>query len=229
VEPLQQSLLGGGDPAVDAGARVERVALDDRSWVDVSRAWLRGADTLLEALAREVPWTQGRRWMYERMVDDPRVSAWYGSQDALPHPALDEIRAAVSTRYRVPFRSVGLNFYRDGRDSVAWHSDRELKHLDRTLIAIVTLGGPRPFLLRPHGGGPSRDLRPASGDLLVMGGRCQADWEHCVPKVRSAPPRMSISLRWSSREGLPVDHPRARRPAATRRREGSRAAGSPLP
>jgi alkylated DNA repair dioxygenase AlkB len=212
---LQQSLVGIGDPMVDERVAFERVALDDTSWVDVARGWLHGADELLDVLAREVPWRQGRRWMYERMVDDPRVSAWYGADDALPHPALAMVRSTLSRRYGVPFRSIGLNYYRDGRDSVAWHSDRELKHLDRTLIAIVTLGGPRPFLLRPHGGGRSHDIRPASGDLLVMGGRCQADWEHSVPKVRSAPPRMSCSLRWSSREGLPVEHPRARRSRAT--------------
>jgi alkylated DNA repair dioxygenase AlkB len=121
------------------------------------------------------------------------------------------VRHALASHYGVPLRTVGCNYYRDGRDSVAWHRDRELRHLDRTLVAIVTLGGPRPFLVRPYGGGRSRDIRPGSGDLLVMGGRCQADWEHSVPKVRSAPPRLSLSLRWSSHEGLPTDHPRARR------------------
>jgi alkylated DNA repair dioxygenase AlkB len=211
VESLQQTLLGSGEPRIDDGARFERVELDDLSWVEVARGWLAGSDTLLDALASSVPWTQGRRWMYERMVDDPRVSAWYRAGDELPHPVLDDVRRTLSRHYGVPLRAVGLNYYRDGRDSVAWHSDRELKYLDRTLIAILTLGGPRPFLLRPKGGGRSRDFRPGSGDLLVMRGRCQADWEHCVPKVRAAPPRLSVSLRWASHEGLPTDHPRARR------------------
>jgi alkylated DNA repair dioxygenase AlkB len=211
MEPLQQTLLGGGEPRIDERAVFERVELDDLSWVEVARSWLAGGDTLLDALIASVPWTQGRRWMYERMVDDPRVSAWYRTGDELPHPVLDDVRRTLSRHYGVPLRAIGLNFYRDGRDSVAWHSDRELKYLDRTLIAILTLGGPRPFLLRPRGGGKSRDLRPGSGDLLVMRGRCQADWEHCVPKVRAAPPRMSISLRWASHEGLPTDHPRVRK------------------
>jgi alkylated DNA repair dioxygenase AlkB len=204
VEPLQQTLLGGGEPEVDGAARFERIELDDRSWVDVARGWLQGADTLLDVLVNAVPWTQGRRFMYDRMVDDPRVSAWYGAGDELPHAALGEVRRALSSHHGVKFRSIGLNYYRDGRDSVAWHSDRELKHLDCTLVAIVTLGGPRPFLVRPRGGGKSRDFRPGSGDLLVMSGRCQADWEHSVPKVRFAPPRMSVSCRWSSqKEALP--------------------------
>jgi alkylated DNA repair dioxygenase AlkB len=199
VGPLQQTLLGGGEPAVDAGARCQRTELDATSWVDVSRGWLQGADTLLEALVERVPWRQGRRWMYERMVDDPRVSAWYRAGDELPHPALVEVRRALQEQYGVPLGAVGCNYYRDGQDSVAWHRDRELRHLDRTLVAIVTLGGPRPFLVRPRGGGRSRDFRPGSGDLLVMGGRCQADWEHSVPKVRRAPPRLSLSLRWAER------------------------------
>jgi alkylated DNA repair dioxygenase AlkB len=65
------------------------------------------------------------------------------------------------------------------------------------LVAILTLGATRPFLLRPTGGGRSIDLRPGSGDLLVMGGRAQACWEHAVPKTtRAAGPRISASLRW---------------------------------
>jgi hypothetical protein len=66
------------------------------------------------------------------------------------------------------------------------------------LIAIVTLGATRPFLIRPLGGGPSRNVRPGSGDLLIMGGRCQHAWEHGVPKVATCGPRISVTLRWSS-------------------------------
>ncbi len=136
--------------------------------------------------------------MYGRMVDDPRLSRWYGDADELPHPLLAGIRTRLSARYAVPFGAVGLNYYRDGRDSVASHRDRELRDVDDSLVAIATLGAARPFLIRPRDRGPSRDLRPGSGDLLVMGGRTQNDWEHAVPKVRTAGPRVSISLRWAS-------------------------------
>jgi alkylated DNA repair dioxygenase AlkB len=204
VEALQGTFLGAGTPSVDPDAAVERVQLDATSWIDVSRGWLRGADTLLEALVETVPWRQGRRKMYDRVLDDPRLSHWYNAADPLPDPALDAIRASLSGRYRVRFGAVGLNYYRDGRDSVASHRDRELRHLDETLVAIVTLGAARPFLVRPRGGGPSHDVRPASGDLLVMGGRAQADWEHSVPKVARAGPRISVSLRWSSQHGPPT-------------------------
>jgi alkylated DNA repair dioxygenase AlkB len=198
---LQRTLLGAHEPEVDGDVAFDRVWPTDGSWVDVARSWLRGADTLLDALVDTVDWRQGRRWMYDRMVDDPRLSRWYKQAHPVPHPALDAIRAAITDRYKVEFGGFGLNYYRDGRDSVAPHRDRELRHLESTLIAIVTLGATRPFPLRPVGGGASRDLRPGSGDLLVMGGRCQMEFEHSVPKVASAGPRISVTLRWSSQCG----------------------------
>lgn len=209
MEALQGTLLGVCDPAIDDAASFERMALDGTAWVDVARGWLRGADTLLQRLVADVDWRQGRRRMYDRVLDDPRLSRWYRAEDALPDPVLGAVRAALGRRYRVPLGAVGLNYYRDGRDSVAFHRDRELRHLDETLVAILTLGARRPFLLKPRGGGNSRDVAPDSGDLLVMGGRAQADWEHSVPKVRSAGPRVSVSLRWSAKTGPPT-RPRRR-------------------
>jgi alkylated DNA repair dioxygenase AlkB len=204
VTAYQTTLLGAGDPAVDATVPFERMWLDDQSWVDVARGWLHGADTLLDALIERVDWQQHRRWMYDRMVDDPRLSRWLGADEPLPHPALANVRDALGAHYGVPLGGIGLNYYRDGHDSVAPHRDRELRHLDDTLIAIVTLGARRPFLIRPKGGGKSRDISPASGDLLVMGGRTQVNWEHGVPKVKRAGPRVSVTWRWSQELG-PVD------------------------
>jgi alkylated DNA repair dioxygenase AlkB len=204
VTAYQTTLLGAGDPVVDTTVPFERIWLDDRSWVDVARGWLHGADTLLDALIERVEWEQHRRWMYERMVDDPRLSRWLGADKTLPHPALPQLRSELEAHYGVPLGGIGLNYYRDGRDSVAPHRDRELRHLDDTLIGIVTLGAQRPFLIRPKGGGRSRDISPAAGDLLVMGGRTQVNWEHGVPKVKRAGPRISVTWRWSSQQG-PVD------------------------
>jgi alkylated DNA repair dioxygenase AlkB len=195
--PHQISFLGAGDPAVAAGARFERIRLGEHAWIDRADELLVGSDTLLVALAESVDWQQGRRWMYERMVDDPRLSRWYRRSDSPPHPVLADARDALEARYGVPLRGPALNYYRDGRDSVAPHADRELRVLDDTLVAILTLGARRPFLMRPKGGGRSRDLSPGSGDLLVMGGRTQLDWEHAVPKVAFAGPRISVSWRWS--------------------------------
>ncbi|MGH9025135.1 MAG: alpha-ketoglutarate-dependent dioxygenase AlkB [Acidimicrobiia bacterium] len=212
----QRSLLGIGDPAVDRSVPIERIELDDRAWIEVGRGWLRGADSLLDALIETVEWNQGRRWMYDRMVDDPRLSRWYRRGDSLPDPALDDVGRELHARYRVPLGGPGLNYYRDGRDSVAFHRDRELRHLDDTLIAILTLGAERPFLVRPRGGGNSRNLSPASGDLLVMGGRTQRDWEHGIPKVARAGPRISATWRWSSNRGRPEHPPRRARPHRSR-------------
>jgi len=201
----QPTLLGAGDPQVDERAPFERIPLDEHSWVDISRGWLLGADTLLDELATTIEWRQWRRRMYHRMVDDPRLSRWYRAGDPLPNVALAFVKRDLQRHYRVRFGGLGLNYYRDGRDSVAFHSDKELRYLDDTLVAIVTLGTQRPFHLRRTTGGPSVDLSPASGDLLVMGGRCQIDWEHGVPKVAHAGPRISASWRWTSRRGRPTE------------------------
>ena len=119
----QRTLLGVGEPAVDRTAGVDRIPLDDRSWVVVARAWLRGADTLLDALIAAVDWRRGRRRMYDRMVDDPRLSRWYRHDDPVPDPALSAIRSELEDRYSVRFGGFGLNYYRDGCDSVAFHRD----------------------------------------------------------------------------------------------------------
>ncbi len=195
---LQRTLLGSGEPVVDADARFERIELDDGSWIDIARDWLLGADTLLDVLIDGVDWRQGRRHMYDRMLDDPRLSRWYAAGDALPHPALETIRHALEAHLDVPLHTIGLNYYRDGTDSVAWHADRELRDLIDTRIAIVTLGARRPFLVRPTGGGHSYDVKPGSGDLLAMSGECQMRWQHSVPKVKRAGPRISCTLRWTN-------------------------------
>ena len=209
---LQPSLLAGGEPALADAPHFERVQLDESGWVDLARGWLLGADTLLDRMIAIVDWHQGRRWMYERYVDDPRLSRFFPADAPPPDPILATARAALTERYRRPLGGPGLNYYRDGRDSVAFHRDRELRHLDDTLIAILTLGGPRPFLLRRKGGGPSRDLAPGPGDLLVMGGAAQVGWEHGVPKVAHANPRVSVSWRWSSGRGAPERGPSWRAP-----------------
>ncbi len=199
METLQRTLFGDGDPRLNDRAPIERIDLENGSWVDVARGWLHGADTLLDVMVDEVVWHQGRRRMYDRMVDDPRLSHWFKRGDPLPHPALGAAGKALDTLLGVRVSGPACNYYRDGHDSVAWHADRELRELSDTRIAILTLGACRPFLLRPKGGGKSRDLAPASGDLLVMGGACQMLWEHAVPKRKDAGPRVSCSWRWSAK------------------------------
>ena len=154
--------------------------------------------------------------MYDRVVEEPRMTRWFAAGDTLPDPALEWFRRGAAEHYGVAFSAMGLNYYRGGSDSVAFHADKELKSLDDTVVAILTLGAQRPFLLRPVGGGRSVDLSPASGDLLVMGGTCQMRWEHAVPKVpRGSGPRISASIRWAKTGGPELRWtPRDRREAA---------------
>jgi alkylated DNA repair dioxygenase AlkB len=200
---VQPSLFAAGPPAIRAGTPFERLELGRGAWVDVAREWLAGGDEVCARLIEEVEWHHRRRRMYDRIVDEPRLHHWYRRGDPLPDDILDGFRAAMTRRYRalaatpVRFGALGLNYYRDGADSVAWHADRELRHLDDTLVAILTLGAARPFLLRPSGGGRSINIRPASGDVLVMGGAAQLQFEHAVPKTAAAiGPRVSASIRW---------------------------------
>jgi alkylated DNA repair dioxygenase AlkB len=207
---VQESLLDLGDEVTPGTVRPERLRLRRGAWVDLQRGWLGGSGALFERLARDVPWRAERRRMYDRTVDVPRLLCFYGEDDALPDPALEACRDALSGHYGAelgePFVTAGLCFYRDGRDSVAWHGDRIGRgSTEDTMVAIVSLGTARPLLLRPasgrHGEGETGLSAPqrysvGHGDLLVMGGSCQRTWEHAVPKsARPAGPRISVQFR----------------------------------
>ncbi|MCX5214200.1 alpha-ketoglutarate-dependent dioxygenase AlkB [Kitasatospora sp. NBC_00240] len=200
---LQGSLLDGTDEiALRPLAAVRRTELGAGAWVDVLPGWLTGADGLFEQLVADVPWQAEQRQMYERVVSVPRLLAYYREGRELPHPVLSQARSALSAYYAdelgEPFVSAGLCYYRDGRDSVAWHGDR-IGRGDRedTMVAILSVGEPRALLLRPRfGGGASVRHLLGHGDLLVMGGSCQRTWEHAVPKtVRPVGPRISVQFR----------------------------------
>ncbi|MEU3413270.1 MULTISPECIES: alpha-ketoglutarate-dependent dioxygenase AlkB [unclassified Streptomyces] len=180
---------------------LRRTVLGAGAWIDVLPGWLSGADALFERLAAEVPWRAERRKMYDSVVAVPRLLAHYGERDPLPHPVLDEARAALSRHYAEelgePFTTAGLCFYRDGRDSVAWHGDRIGRGArEDTMVAILSVGVPRDLLLRPVGGGSAVRRPLGHGDLIVMGGSCQRTWEHCVPKTgRATGARISVQFR----------------------------------
>ncbi|HEX6248246.1 MAG TPA: alpha-ketoglutarate-dependent dioxygenase AlkB [Nocardioidaceae bacterium] len=183
------------------GDHVRRTPLSHGAWVDVRPAWLTGADDLFLRLLREVPWHAERRQMYDRVVAVPRLLSFYGEGDTLPDPLLTRAREALGAHYREelgePFTTAGLCYYRDGRDSVAWHGDRiGRSRREDTMVAIVSLGDARRLQLRPRGGGATISFTVGHGDLLVMGGSCQRTWEHAVPKTsRPVGPRISIQYR----------------------------------
>ncbi|MEU7629428.1 alpha-ketoglutarate-dependent dioxygenase AlkB [Nocardia sp. NPDC049220] len=200
--PLQGSLFDGfGDTELGSLRQIRRTGLDHGAWVDVLPGWLAGADALFDRLVDTVPWRAERRPMYDRVVDVPRLVKFYEEHEPLPDPALADARVALSVHYHrelgEPFRSAGLCYYRNERDSVAWHGDTVGRGATGdTMVAIVSIGAPRALMLRPRGGGVSRRFFVGHGDLLVMGGSCQRTWEHAVPKTRrTAGPRISIQFR----------------------------------
>ncbi|HEX4904877.1 MAG TPA: alpha-ketoglutarate-dependent dioxygenase AlkB [Acidimicrobiales bacterium] len=200
----QASLFGSDEPGIDESfTGMRRIELDDTAWVDLLPGWLRGPDEVMELLVRTAPWTTSTRPMYDRIVAVPRLTAWYawdGEHQSDAPPIVETMRAALSWRYDVQFTSCGCNLYRDGHDSVAWHGDRIRKEVADPRVAIVSVGEPRKLLLRPVGGGPSRRFALGHGDLFVMGGSSQRTWQHSVPKVASAAPRMSITFRHGMRD-----------------------------
>jgi alkylated DNA repair dioxygenase AlkB len=195
---VQESLFDAEQLAFDSSfSRVERIPLDEESWLDYCQEWVRGSGQLFDAVLKTRNWAQRTRWMYDKSVLEPRLTAYWGLGTAAPlEPRLlEEMRACLSERYGVGFDSVGFNLYRDGRDAVAWHRDKIRKEISEPVVPLVSLGERRRFLIRPRGGGSSRVFFLGRGDLLVTGGKTQRTWEHGVPRVAHAAPRISIAFR----------------------------------
>lgn len=194
-----------------------RVDLGAGSWVDLAKGWLPDAGAVLDEVLSGTPWRMGRIFRYEKWVDEPRLGAGARVVPGRAGEALADARRRLVRQYGVQLSGGGMAYYRDGRDGMAFHRDRDLRYLDDTIVAILTLGGPRPFALRPfrevfaeadrqNGDRGGFIVEPGPGDLLVMGGRCQADWQHSVPRQYKlgVPARVSVQWRWTSRTGRPV-------------------------
>ncbi|HWB80815.1 MAG TPA: alpha-ketoglutarate-dependent dioxygenase AlkB [Nannocystaceae bacterium] len=182
-------------PRFDASFRsIARVELAHRAWYEHAPGWLVGHATLFDALLHDMRWQHGQREMYGRTVDVPRLHAVV-PDDGPGHPLLADITDALQRRYDQAFVRTSMALYRDGRDSVAWHGDTVARELPEALVATVSLGAPRTFMLRDKAGGPSIALRLGGGDLLVMGGTSQRTWQHAVPKVARAAPRIVVMFR----------------------------------
>ncbi len=200
---FQGSLFGAGEPAVDPTVRFERLQLDPHCWIDLARGWMNGGDELFARLVAGLSWQEHQRPMYDRVVAVPRLTAGLSLDDQVVPTALTHGARILGLRYGRRFDRLGFNLYRSGADSVAWHGDRVGRHVEHPVVAILTLGGARPFALRPTGGGPGRRIVPACGDLMVMGGLVQTRWEHAVPKVSHADPRLSVMFRYGPDGRIP--------------------------
>ena len=202
VVAWQPSLFDGGPLGLDLDyTGMRRIQLDERSWVDYCPGWLSGSDLVFDALAGEARWQQRTVHMYDRVLPEPRLTAGWSTDadDRTLPPMLREMAGALSARYPVEFDRIWVNLYRDGQDSVAWHGDRNRLVMTRPLVATVSLGARRKFLLRARGTSRAlHRLEPGHGDLVVMGGECQAEWEHTVPKTKKyVGARMSVTIRHS--------------------------------
>jgi len=208
------------DLLVARKAPVERVQLDETSWVDVVRGFLPEPDALFQQLQDEMPWTQGSAIREGRRVLDPRLVAGISSRNTVRFPALHQSRLVLEARYRVRFSGVALTLYRNGRDGMGFHRDDEMRYLERTIITGLCLGADRPLALKEARGSGRQLVELGHGDLYVMGGRCQADWLHGIPKLEEAGPRISCVWRWTSRTGPPSSSPTHFIPDAPNRRRG---------
>ena len=187
---------GGMNVAVDETfTTADRIELDGTSWVDHVQGWLAGDGELMEALMKQASWEQRSRWMYTRMVQEPRLTAEYPVIADAPQPVLHYLTEVLSAHYGQPYTRLWMNWYRDNHDGTGWHADRPANRLDETVIPVLSLGATRRFLIRPEGGGPSTTIVAHGGDLVVMGGRCQKDFQHSVPKQRQhAGARLSLNF-----------------------------------
>jgi alkylated DNA repair dioxygenase AlkB len=180
-----------------------RLELDATSWIEHVPGWYAGHAEMFDALMKVPRWTQRRRPMYGRDVEEPRLTAEVESLPDTPFPAMRAMADAFMQRYSVRYDSVWMNLYRDHRDSTAWHGDWGSCKWDICVVPVVSFGATRRFFIRPKDGGRSLVFVVSGGDLIVMGGRCQKDWVNAVPKesMRTGP-RISINF-GSSEQNTP--------------------------
>ena len=205
------------DLRIDRRASIDRRQLDATSWVDVVERFVVDAAAEFAAIREQTPWQQNEILRYDKYVPEKRLGAGLPADRS---PLLRQTSLHLRSTYRVEFSGVGALLYRDGDDFQGLHSDREMRWLDDTLIAIVVLGERRPFVFRkrvPLSSNPVRGqsgqlgddivLLPGEGDMLVMGGAAQRDWLHGIPAADTDQARISLTWRWTSRRGRPDTNP----------------------
>lgn len=167
------------------------------------------SDLLLQYLIQNTPWQQKLVKMYDREILTPRLTAWYGDSDDIDYLALDksiplqwtdallELKNLVEPVANISFNSVLLNYYRDGRDSVAWHSDKETAIGSHPIIASVSFGAVRSFDIRKKEDHQEKhSVRLEHGSLLIMKGDLQSTWEHRIAKTnQKTGPRINLTFR----------------------------------
>jgi alkylated DNA repair dioxygenase AlkB len=187
-----------------------RIALEGGAWLDYLPAWIDAAeaDRFLAALRDELAWEHREIVMFGRRVLQPRLIAWSGSfgyrysgqtlEPRAPTPTTAALLTRVVAHTRVPFNHVLINRYRDGADSIGLHADDEPELGRDPIVATLSLGATRRFVLKPRRArlGPSHVFDVLHGSLLVMGGACQRHYVHGVPRQSAvAGERISLTFR----------------------------------
>jgi alkylated DNA repair dioxygenase AlkB len=190
----------------------QRIELGAGSWLEWWPSFFSpGERPSAEALAAELPLRTDTFSMFGRTVAVPRLISWHGdpgcryrysgqTYEPAPWPAgLARLRALLAQRTGLAFNAVLANYYRDGRDSVGWHSDdeRELGPArDDVAIASLSLGAMRRFVMRERESGERREFELGDGSLLVMRGLTQQHWRHALPKTAArVGPRLNLTFR----------------------------------
>jgi alkylated DNA repair dioxygenase AlkB len=212
---MDRSPSTGAGPRRGTGSRGEPLP----TCVELLPAWAPDSDALLDRLREETAWEQHALTLFGRTVPTPRLTAWTGdhpyrysgivNQPRPWSPALRALRDRLVTELGAPFDSCLANLYRDGSDSMGWHSDDEPELGPRPMIASVSLGARRRFLLRHRASGQRWSVELGAGDLLVMRAESQSDYRHAVPKTaRALAPRLNLTFRCFRPLGGPDCGPR---------------------
>lgn len=189
-----------------------RVALSPGAWVAHVPDWVPDEAALMGRLLGELPLRQETLTILGREVLTPRLTGWFGDPEAryvysktlfVPAPwtpGLAELRARLGQDLGVDFNGVLANYYRGGEDAMGWHADDE-KELgprapDDVLIASISLGAKRRFLMKPRRGGASLGWDLGGGDLFLMGGSTQRHYVHRLARTaKVVGPRLNLTFR----------------------------------
>lgn len=186
-----------------------RENLGEGAWIELRERWLEPADasTLMVRLVETLPLRTELVTVFGKRRTQPRLTAWHADPECVYRysglelepspwtPELASMRDRLASELDVPFNSVLLNLYRDGKDSMGWHADDERPFGENPTIASVSLGVPRRFVLRHRETRETRELWLGGGSLLVMGGTTQHGWQHAVPKT-ARPVGSRLNLTW---------------------------------
>ncbi len=188
--------------------RIPIIGCEDECWYDENFLQQKDASSLFNRISNETDWIQPQIRMFGKWVDQPRLLAWQSSEGlsysysgitlaANPYSiAVAEIAGKIELQTGLKFNSVLINFYRDGKDSMGWHADDEPELGENPIIASLSLGSARDFVLKHN---QRSDLKKVflltSGSLLLMGKGMQKNWKHALPKRAHAGPRINLTFR----------------------------------